>query len=215
MLQEKVMAKMEGRLKKKVLVVDDSPSIRELMKIILEGLGFKSIYFTWDGYSSLEIFQREKPDVTFLDMNLPTMTGLETLKIMFTINPSAKIILTTAFPKTDKNVLDAISQGATYYLEKPLDRKKISDIVERIEREETGPEKSKMKMYLEKIEEVQSKLSEKTSYLVFDFDTSEEFNEFSTNLSNVRNVSVKSIQFYKGKFLVTVEILPVDIDMIL
>jgi len=207
MQQENVL--VEERKKEKVLVVDDSATIRELLRLILEGLGFENVYLAEDGYHSLEIFQKEKPDITFLDMNLPNMSGLETLKVMLAINPSSKIILTTAFPKTDKDVRNAIAQGAAYYLEKPLDRRKITEIVERIEKEgEKSREKEIMMSYIAKVEKVQSQITDNPSYLVFEFDSSHNFNDFSFSISKRKGISIKGLQFYKGKFVVTVEILP-------
>ncbi|MFQ5892418.1 MAG: response regulator, partial [Candidatus Methanofastidiosia archaeon] len=153
------LSEPEPKLKQKervALVIDDSPSVRDILKLHLKNLGFRKVYEASSGYDGIKIFQKENPDLVFLDMKMPRMNGLETLKIILSLNPKAKVILITAFEKSDSEVSDAIALGASDYLEKPIRRKKLLRIVENLSREDNGWEgPTSIDHALSKIERIQ------------------------------------------------------------
>ncbi|MFQ6087468.1 MAG: response regulator [Candidatus Methanofastidiosia archaeon] len=213
-MEKKVLRKapMKERAKKTILVVDDSPSIRELLSALLENLGFKNIRKIESGYQAITSFKDLNPDITFLDMKMPRMGGLDTLKVMLKINPTAKIVLVTAFSKFEREVKEAIALGATLYLEKPIDRKKMLRVVEKLEREEEAFEgTSSLQKALNTIEKVMQAEDEEdvsVRFLIFEFSSPEEFNEFSLKISKLKNVMVRNLQVVDEKVIVTVSVIP-------
>ena len=104
---------------RKVLVVDDEPQQRELVRSALTQDGIEILSATGPE-EGLEIFTRERPHIVLLDLMMPTMSGMEVLERMVAADPGANIIMMTAYYSTDSAV-EAIQKGAYDYLTKPLD----------------------------------------------------------------------------------------------
>ena len=86
----------------KVLVVDDSSFMRQIVVHSVKGAGFTNVIEAEDGAQAIKIFEDEKPDVILMDLIMPEMTGLEVLKVL--IPKGAKII-----------VISAIGQKFTFF----------------------------------------------------------------------------------------------------
>jgi two-component system KDP operon response regulator KdpE len=107
------MNKQEGR----VLVVDDDPQIRRVMRTTLEAKGFV-IDEAGSGEQALEFARTEKYDLILLDINLPGKTGIEICREIHTSSPSPIIMLTVRDASEDK--IEALDAGACDYLTKPF-----------------------------------------------------------------------------------------------
>lgn len=110
----------------KVLVVDDSKAIREIEKKYLEEMGFK-VLEAEDGEEALKVLE-ENPDIKLilLDWYMPVMNGFEFLKKV-RANPQwneVKIMMVTT-ENQQKNILEAIMNGANEYLMKPFDKEML------------------------------------------------------------------------------------------
>ncbi|HUK99446.1 MAG TPA: response regulator, partial [Nitrospirota bacterium] len=81
---------------KKILVVDDEEHIRELYKMEFEEMGFKVIAVS-DGIQALAMMDTEKFDIVTLDMRMPDIDGIETLRKMKKKDSSLPIIICTAY----------------------------------------------------------------------------------------------------------------------
>lgn len=93
---------------------------------------FKALYTARDSVKALEIYEKNKPDVIILDINIPGINGLELAKCIKKINNNSKIIMLTA--RNDKEtLLEAIELNLLTYLEKPLNRIKMKNLLEKIE----------------------------------------------------------------------------------
>jgi two-component system, chemotaxis family, chemotaxis protein CheY len=105
---------------RKILAVDDSPSVRKLVEFTLKRGGFL-VTTAQDGQEALEIIVREKFDAVILDVNMPRLDGFEFLK-RIKANESLTMIpvvmLTTEGHDMDKE--QASKLGATAYLVKPF-----------------------------------------------------------------------------------------------
>src|SRR5215471_13491363 len=99
-----------------VLICDDEPSLRELIRISLNGP--YSFVEADDGVESLELARRVRPDIVILDMMMPRMTGLDVLKAIRQEETLAntRIVVLTAQPATREQALDA---GADVVMVKP------------------------------------------------------------------------------------------------
>ncbi len=119
-------------MKKKVLAVDDSTSVRKLVEFSLKSKGFQ-VSSAEDGLEALELLARTPFDIIVLDINMPRMDGLEFLKkVRLDENYSGLpvIMLTTEGQDDDKE--RAMSLGATAYIVKPFKPTELLAAVERL-----------------------------------------------------------------------------------
>jgi CheY-like chemotaxis protein len=122
------MVRMAGFLAT-VLICDDEPSLRELIRISLDG-PYRFVEAD-DGEASLEIARRERPDVVILDMMMPRRNGLEVLRILRQEEDLADIpvIVLTAQPSTRDQ---ALREGADRVMVKPFEPEQIAAAVEEV-----------------------------------------------------------------------------------
>lgn len=139
----------------KLLVVDDSSTIRNLVKVSFERENIE-IFEAGDGIEALNKVAEVKPDIVLLDVTMPKLDGLETLQILRE-NDSTKglpVILVTALgdPET---VLQAKALGISDYIVKPFNRTtlldKVKKVQEAISREQVAIEKEKIDRELEEV----------------------------------------------------------------
>jgi two-component system, OmpR family, KDP operon response regulator KdpE len=100
-----------------ILVVDDEPQIRRVMRATLTAQGY-AIVEARDGQEALEKMQSERPDLVILDMNLPVMDGLETCRAIRAGSNVPVIMLTVRSAEKDK--VRALDAGADDYVVKPF-----------------------------------------------------------------------------------------------
>lgn len=110
----------------KVLIADDSPSIRVLLKDILEMGEHEIIGEAVDGEDAIEKFAELNPDVLLLDLAMPKKNGLEVLKELYPKNPKMKVIVITANGSNDV-YQECIKFGASGYIDKPFEIKEVLD----------------------------------------------------------------------------------------
>ena len=108
----------------RILVVDDDPLAIELFKYMVQRNGLE-IHGATTGSSALELAKRIRPNLVFLDLGLPDMSGLEVLERMMHEDDSIAVVLFTANPATDSAVA-AIQKGAYDYLVKPISMEKLN-----------------------------------------------------------------------------------------
>jgi DNA-binding NtrC family response regulator len=116
---------------KKILIVDDEKNIRTTMKMALDKQGYQ-VETAINGEEALRIFKDERHDVILLDLKLPGMSGIETLKEIMKINgqgPKPQVIIITAHGSIETAV-EAMKAGAIDFIQKPFTPKEISNIVE-------------------------------------------------------------------------------------
>ncbi len=104
------------------LIVDDSPTIRLSLATAIRqaSRGAVTIAEAADSATAMKEFKAQKTDAVFLDIMLEEKRdGLDVLKEMLSINPSARIIFVTGLPASDPKVVKGIQQGAFGYLGKP------------------------------------------------------------------------------------------------
>lgn len=109
---------------KKILIVDDSPIARKMLKSCLPKDQGYEFHEAADGKEGCEKYTEIRPDITFMDLTMPVMTGYEAIEEIVKIDQNALIIVVTADVqmKAIKRVLDL---GAYMVLKKPLKREEI------------------------------------------------------------------------------------------
>lgn len=110
-----------------VLIVDDDPSILEVLDARLAAAGY-TVHKATSGPVALKILKNSQVDVLVSDMKMPEMSGLELLEKVTSIAPHLPVIFLTAYG-TIPNAVDALKAGAVDYLTKPFDGK---DLVRKI-----------------------------------------------------------------------------------
>ena len=100
----------------RILVVDDDPQIRRVMRMTLTGQGYE-VDDAREGASALEKLREQRFDLVLLDMNMPGMGGLETCRAIRGQSDIAIIMLTVRDTESDK--VDALDAGADDYITKP------------------------------------------------------------------------------------------------
>jgi two-component system, OmpR family, KDP operon response regulator KdpE len=100
----------------KILVVDDDPQIRRVMRVTLTGQGYE-VDDAKSGEAALERLRDQRFDLVLLDMNMPGMGGLETCRAIRGQSEIGIIMLTVRDRESDK--VDALDAGADDYVTKP------------------------------------------------------------------------------------------------
>ena len=107
----------------KILVIDDEPSIVNLVTAYLKPEGYE-VYTAMDGQSGLKAARAFKPDLVILDLMLPGMDGLELLSRLRRESQVYVILLTAKTEETDKIV--GLSVGADDYVTKPFSPRELT-----------------------------------------------------------------------------------------
>jgi DNA-binding NtrC family response regulator len=104
-------------VKKRLLLVDDEPELLQTLKVHFERQ--YEVDTASSGAAAIERFVRQRPDVVFVDVNMPGISGLEILKLFKQSDASIPIIVVTA--NTEIPVAEqCLKQGAFSYVPKPL-----------------------------------------------------------------------------------------------
>ncbi len=111
-----------------VLIVDDEIGPRESLRMILKPN--HNVYTAEDGYAALEVLRQTEMDVITLDLKMPGMSGIETLRQVRLIDPDVMIVIITGFG-TLESAVEAIRHGVFDYISKPFNVKEIVGIIEK------------------------------------------------------------------------------------
>ena len=112
----------------KILVVDDDPAVRKMLTLLLESVA--AIHLASTGEEALLIVAAQRPRLMMLDLVMPGMGGLETLKAARAAAPAMTVIRLTG--KNDLELAKkALELGAVEYVTKPFDLSRLKDKVKR------------------------------------------------------------------------------------
>jgi CheY-like chemotaxis protein len=105
---------------KTILVVEDYDDARQLVKVMLQMLGYRVIEAT-DGREALESAQRENPDLILMDLALPIMDGVTATKRIREMNGLADVPVVCITAHCEKYRKEALEAGANQVVRKPID----------------------------------------------------------------------------------------------
>src|ERR671924_654217 len=120
---------MITKRKKKVLAIDDEPSMTEWLKILLEHEGYE-VRTALIGTRGEELFRSWRPDAVVTDMILPDVDGIELVRKFKQMEPEAEVIVITGQGNIPRSV-EAVKAGAFDFLEKPVDAERLLDKLEK------------------------------------------------------------------------------------
>jgi CheY-like chemotaxis protein len=117
----------------KLLVVEDDPASLELMTEMFKQLKAE-VHSVQDSREAADLIQKVKFDGIFLDLNMPILSGFELAKMVreSACNKSTSMVIVTGRDEKDTMHL-SFSLGATYFLQKPIDSKKLSPLLQKIQ----------------------------------------------------------------------------------
>lgn len=113
---------------KKILLVDDEENIRFVYEEEFKEEGYEVISAS-NGIEALGLFERDKPDLVILDIQMPGLNGIEVLRRMKTMDSSIPVILSSAFPDFKQ---DLGAWASDEYIVKSADPQQLKDTVKRI-----------------------------------------------------------------------------------
>jgi two-component system, chemotaxis family, chemotaxis protein CheY len=112
----------------RILVVDDAAFMRMMIKDILTKNGFEVVAEAADGQQALERYKELQPDLVTMDITMPEMDGITSLKEIKKINPNAKVIMCSAMGQ-QAMVIDAIQAGAKDFIVKPFQADRVIEAI--------------------------------------------------------------------------------------
>ncbi|MBI5258200.1 MAG: response regulator transcription factor [Burkholderiales bacterium] len=116
------------------LIADDEPLLREHLQSHLARLWpeLRVVAQARNGREAVELFEREQPDVVFLDVHMPGLNGIEAARL---IARRAMTVFVTAY---EQYAVQAFDQGAIDYLVKPFEEMRLADTVQRLKQRLAG-----------------------------------------------------------------------------
>ncbi|NUP90862.1 MAG: response regulator [Candidatus Sumerlaeia bacterium] len=117
-LEETAAAPADGGTER-ILIVDDEATIRELATDILETYGYQVLRAD-DGIEAIEVFRRNRGNIglILLDMQMPTINGLQTYRRLREIDPQVRVILSSGYGM-DRDIQEVLKEGVLAFIQKP------------------------------------------------------------------------------------------------
>lgn len=116
--------------KHSILVVDDEPEVRNLLRILLEDEGY-DVATGQDGAEALRQLQQRPYDVVLLDIKMPGASGFDVLRFVRDRHPGTRVIMLTAFAEL-ANAMESRYLGADDFIGKPYDPNEVLMAIERV-----------------------------------------------------------------------------------
>jgi DNA-binding NtrC family response regulator len=112
---------------KKILIVDDEKGIRDLFADVLHRAGH-TVVTAGDGLAGIEVARGGDIDIAFLDIKMPGLNGVETLKEVRGTSPQTKVVMITGYAR-DELVNEALKMDVFACLAKPFSVRDVVDMV--------------------------------------------------------------------------------------
>jgi len=119
----------------KILVVDDASFMRTVLKDIIRSNGLATeILEAGDGVEGVKAYQTSKPNLVTMDVNMPRADGIQALRAIMKIDPTAKVVMVTSVEQK-QIVQDAMKLGARDYIVKPFDKTTVGLVINKVLRQ--------------------------------------------------------------------------------
>src|SRR5436309_11701955 len=118
-----------GSSRVKILLIEDKDSLRQMLSTAIKKAGYQ-VEEAADGNAAVERIRKQPYQLIITDLRLPTLSGLEILKIQKEIDPTIPVLLMTAYG-TIEEAVEAMKQGAFDFVAKPVDISHLLLLIER------------------------------------------------------------------------------------
>lgn len=118
-------------MKARVLVVDDAIFMRKMISDILEGHGMEIVGEADNGQLAVEKYKELNPDLVTMDIIMPEMNGIDSVREIMAADPQARIVMCSALGQ-QALVQDALAAGAKDFLIKPFNPSRVIEVVTKI-----------------------------------------------------------------------------------
>ncbi|MEW6447630.1 MAG: response regulator [Bacillota bacterium] len=116
---------------KRVLIVDDAAFMRMMIKNIITKNGYEVVGEAENGAVAVELYKQLKPDLVTMDITMPEMDGIASVRAIRAVDPRANIIMVSAMGQ-QAMVMEAIQAGAKDFIVKPFQQERILQAMERV-----------------------------------------------------------------------------------
>ena len=116
---------------KNILIVDDAAFMRMMIKDILTKNGYNVAGEAENGAKALEKYNELKPDLVLMDITMPEVDGIQSLKNIKAADPSAQVIMCSAMGQ-QAMVIEAIQSGAKDFIVKPFQADRVLEAVKKV-----------------------------------------------------------------------------------
>ncbi|NLM74097.1 MAG: response regulator [Clostridiaceae bacterium] len=113
-----------------ILIVDDAAFMRMMIKDILSKNGFSVVGEAENGLRAVEKYKELNPDLVIMDITMPEMDGIQAVKQIKTLDPSARIIMCSAMGQ-QAMVIESIQAGAKDFIVKPFQAERVIEAVKK------------------------------------------------------------------------------------
>jgi two-component system chemotaxis response regulator CheY len=115
----------------KIMICDDAAFMRMMIKDILTKNGYEIVAEAENGAIAVEKYPDTKPDLVLMDITMPDMDGIQALKKIKEIDPSANVIMCSAMGQ-QAMVIEAIQAGAKDFIVKPFQAERVLEAVKKV-----------------------------------------------------------------------------------
>ncbi len=114
-----IVNKDGGHVMKRVLIVDDAAFMRMSIRNMLSNYEFEIVGEAENGLMAIEKYKELQPDIVTLDITMPEMDGLQALRVIKKLDPSASVVMVSALGQ-EARMKEAIIYGAKGFIVKPF-----------------------------------------------------------------------------------------------
>lgn len=116
---------------KNILICDDAAFMRMMIKDILTKNGYNVVGEAENGLKAVEKYTETKPDLVLMDITMPEMDGIQALKKIKELDPSATVIMCSAMGQ-QAMVIESIQAGAKDFIVKPFQADRVIEAVKKV-----------------------------------------------------------------------------------
>lgn len=115
----------------RVVIADDSATLRRLLRVILEDAGLQVVGEACDGQQAVDLVRQQRPDLACLDVEMPVMDGITALSRIRIVAPQLPVMMITS--RADRETVQgAARHGAKGYIVKPYQPEKVAEAIRRL-----------------------------------------------------------------------------------
>ena len=115
-----------------ILVADDEPHIRKYVGLVLRQLGKPTVIEAVNGQEAVDLFKAHRPDLTLLDINMPVLEGLETLRQIRALDPEAVVVILTSLATRARPWITPPILGARLFIRKDAPREELLALLRQV-----------------------------------------------------------------------------------